>query len=227
MALKELKCFNCGANISRETLKCEYCGANYVFSVDGNLTYQAVISCPSCGQELSTDSTVCLSCGKILTRDEKAIKKAKLFQRRVRDIQTLMRRNLPSEIGIEDSEFIHTCQRWGNGVFVVTEKRLISYYGQGNIQVIKLEDAVGLKEPIFQTVHVSIWTGRMKTRMSLLIDTFNGDVMFCCMEGDSILNDQMYTIYKQLYENSQYALQLFDAKAVTLEMRLFRIDLKE
>ena len=236
MTLIPLKCPICGGSVSRETLTCEYCGASFILSKDDTLLSKKVIVCPECGQELPEGSIVCLKCGKILSKNEKDIKKLKYLQKKLRDSQKEKRKLIPKEVDLETDEYVFSVgpgPLLGKGkakYFIVTDKRLISY-GEGELLEVKYEDIVTIHKPIFFISKSGFFSNKEKWVMA--IETFDGEILFS-FERDappemlvSMGLDPIPSVMSDVYSNAKYALELSDEKLKDPSMIFYKLKLKE
>lgn len=127
MKVVELKCPNCGALVSKDTMKCEYYGANLILAVDGSLAYKGIASCPKCGSPLPSGSWVCLNCGEAVTKDQEALKE---LQHRLRFEQYNRKKVLPPVVHnrLKPDEYVYSSFNvQDERVYVVTDKRVVKF----------------------------------------------------------------------------------------------------
>jgi len=135
MKVIELKCPNCGALVSKETMECEYCGANLVLAVDGSLAYKAVVSCLKCGSPVPSGSWLCPDCGEVVTRDVEALK---ALQYRLRFEQYNKKKALPAVVRnrLKPDEYVYSSiNMQEERVFVVTDKRVIDFENERFLEI--------------------------------------------------------------------------------------------
>lgn len=125
MKVMELRCPNCGAMVSRETMKCKYCGANLVL-VQDKLTLRNTMSCPKCGTSNGEGSFLCVNCGEVLTENVQFLKEV---QKRIRFDQKRTREELSNKIKgvLEQDEFIKYSHYFARHYFVITERRILMH----------------------------------------------------------------------------------------------------
>jgi len=224
MSLIPLRCTVCGGSLSKETLQCEYCGASFILKDESTILPRNVTACPECKQELPQDSIVCLKCGKILTKNEKEVKKLVHLQNKIRDSQKKMRDNILTEMQIDDTEYVFTIQRYGNGLWVVTDKRLLAAYGKSAVTEIRYEDIVELN----LYVHPEQGMFFVNFVIGIFAETFSGNIWWVKIKVASELVDLIQErIEKILWFSANHALQLSEKKIKDPEMILYHLRLKE
>jgi hypothetical protein len=126
MTLVPLKCTECGGKVNRETLTCEYCGASFILKDESTVIPRKTISCPECKQSLPINSIICLNCGKILTDNEKEIKKLEHFKKQIELNQWVLREKL-KELPLGEDEYVLNFFEVRNLLWAVTDKKLLSF----------------------------------------------------------------------------------------------------
>jgi len=226
----QLKCPNCGANIPHGTLKCEYCGASFILSEDNRLLPTKVIVCPECGHELPEGSIVCLQCGKILTKNEKDVKKLRYFQKKIRETQKNLRELISDKVNLENTEYIFCAYSLSKKkYFIVTDKRFISYE-RGELVEVKYEDIVKIHEPIILPEF-----GWFNTKELWItnIETFEGKTKFMFkrdMLPDGLFEmglDPIPKIIGDIYSKATYALELSEKKTKDVNKIFHLLKLKK
>jgi hypothetical protein len=147
-----LKCPNCGAMVSRETMKCQYCGAGLILTENGSaLLSRKRIACPKCGNPVAEGSWFCVVCGEIVTKDVNHLKQ---IQKKIRFQQESMKNDMPEiRDKIEPDEFVYWLFVYkgllANKYFVVTDKRLVKYELFGEYWKAPWSEVVSIGNPQF------------------------------------------------------------------------------
>jgi len=219
MTIVPIKCPNCGAMVSRETMKCQYCGASLILAEDGSsLLSRKRVICPKCGSAMADGSWFCTACGEILTKDVDHLKQ---IQRKMRFQQESLKNDLPEIYDkIEPDEFIYFSFRFkgllANKYFVVSDKKLIKYELHGQYWDAPWSEIVGIEGPRFESY------GSWGYKNSLVVQTFSGPVTFDFGESNCLqfhrvtlqaLND--YTLQRKDIRALICSLKFEDEKALT------------
>lgn len=134
-----LKCPNCGAPISPQTMRCKYCGTHLTFR-DNVVALKSSYKCPECGASIGTGSFICTSCGKVLTTEPKELSILRAEQKRIRFFHDKRLNRIPNEVRLrlEPDEYVYSDVAGKEGVkygkkkqFIVTDRRIIVYHEKG------------------------------------------------------------------------------------------------
>lgn len=133
--LFSLKCPNCGAIVSKETMKCDYCGADIILESTGKMGSIGTNLCPKCKFENAKGAWFCSNCGNIITTEIGYLRQS---QRRIKHWQDLLRKDLPEHLkktfDIQKEEFLHYVDaKYKHENYVVTEKKFIKFYSPSGI----------------------------------------------------------------------------------------------
>jgi DNA-directed RNA polymerase subunit RPC12/RpoP len=230
MTLVPLKCTECGGKVNRETLTCEYCGASFILKDESTVIPRKIISCPECKQSLPIDSIICLNCGKILTDNEKEIKKLEYFKEQIELNQWVLKEKL-KELPLEKDEYILNFYGYGNLLWVVTDKRLLIFEKRKKrVEEIKYDEIVRfydfkpyVKRGFFMNSFI----------MDINIETFKGMIAWLHIElpVSDFLSPQFYeqqaTMVQNLYISSVGAFLASEGKTKIPEVILYRLKLKK
>jgi ribosomal protein S27AE len=212
MTVVPLKCPNCGAMVSRETMKCQYCGASLILTEDGStLLSRKRIVCPKCGSTMAEGSWFCRVCGEIITKDVNHLKQ---IQKKIRFQQESSRNDIPEICDkIEPDEFICFLFRYkgllANKYFVATDKKLIKYELFGQYWEAPWSEVVSIGNPEFESFP-SLGTHRN----SFKVQTFNETVTFDFGENSCW---QFHTAVHQALND--YTLQKKDIRALICSLK--------
>lgn len=131
-----LKCPNCGAPISSQTMRCKYCRTHLLFR-DNIVALEKSYKCPECGTSIGTGSVICIGCGKVLTTDPKELNIFRAEQKRIKFLHNERLNSLPEEVRqrLEPDEYVYSIVEGKEGVkygkkkqFIVTNKRIIVHH---------------------------------------------------------------------------------------------------
>jgi hypothetical protein len=230
MTLVPLKCTECGGKVNGETLTCEYCGASFILKDESTVIPRKTISCPECKQSLPINSIICLNCGKILTNNEKEIKKLEYFKTQLELNQRVLRETL-KELPLDEDEYIMNFYGYRNLLWVVTDKRLLIFEKKKKgVEEIKYDEIVRfydfkpyVKQGFFMNSFI----------MDISIETFKGMITWLHIEQpvSDLLSPQFYeqqaTMVQNLYISSVSAFLASEGKTKIPEVILYRLKLKK
>jgi hypothetical protein len=135
-----------------------------------------------------------------------------------------MRDTILTEMPIDDNEYIFAIQRYGNGLWVVTDKRLLAAYGKSAATEIRYEDIVKLdlyahpEQGIFSVSFI----------LGIFAETFRGNIFwFKAKVASEVVDAFQENIEKILWFSATNALQLSEKKIKNPEMILCHLTLKE
>lgn len=173
------------------------------------------------------DSIVCLKCGKVLTKDEKEVKKLKYLQSKVLAMQRSMRVSIPREVVLDTDEYVLFSAEIPVGLifkkhWIVTDKRIVAYEKE-QIVSIKYGDVVSIHPPSFTP---DVWWAQ-RDKWSIVVETFEGSIGFDHVAPANYVGEQISKIMTTFYERSKYALELSERKTKNPDMLLCNIQLKE
>lgn len=206
-----LKCPNCGAMVSRETMKCQYCGASLILAEDGStLLSRKRTACPKCGNSIADGSWFCIACGEITTKDSNHLKQ---IQKKIRFQQESLKNDVPEiRDKIEPDEFIYFLFRYkglfANKYFIATDKKIIKYELFGKYWEAPWSEVVSIGNPEFESFPSGGY------RSSFKVQTFNETVTFDFGENSC---SQFHTAVHQALND--YTLQKKDIKALVFSLQ--------
>lgn len=210
MKVVELRCPNCGAMVSRQTMKCQYCGASLILAEDGSAVYRKRIVCPKCGNPVAEGSWFCIVCGEIITKD---VSRLKQMQKKIRFQQEKLKEDMPEiRDKIEPDEFIYFLFYYkgilSNKYFVVTDKKLMKYELHGQYWEAPWSEVVSIGNPEFESY--GSWGYKNKFEVQTFKETVSFDF------GESSCAQFHANVHRAL---NDYNLQRRDIRALICSLK--------
>ena len=147
MTLEALKCPNCGATVSRDSMNCAYCGAGITIAQDGlHFLPHKQAACPKCGNTIVEDAWFCVNCGQVTTKDVQHLKQV---QKKIVFEQSCLKEVLAEINGrLEPNEFVYYVinSDYSKDCVAVTDKKLINYQHKRYWNAL-LSEIVAVREP--------------------------------------------------------------------------------